>query len=161
VLRTNLKEIGLDIMTASVNFGIILEINGEDVPIEPAKAITDAKRNGVEYSLPRRVEVGTAAELGAFLETLADGVPPLPSGDNFPSPLNTVYQKMISLNLAVEELNLKVPPSVQADGVTAINPPLPTTFTLGLSATWRDNEKVELITGKLAIKGLYVKLVKT
>jgi len=45
--------------------------------------------------------------------------------------------------------------------VTKFDPPLPTTFTLGLSATWSDNDKVELIQGKLAIKGLYVKLVKT
>jgi len=116
VLRTNLKEIGLDIMTASVNFGIVLEINGEDVAIEPAKALTDAKKNGVEFSLPRRVEVGTAADLHAFLNTLTDGVPPLPSGDNLPSPLDSAYEKVMSLNLAVEALTLKVPPSVKEDG---------------------------------------------
>jgi hypothetical protein len=160
VLRTNLKEIGLDIMTTDVILGVILEINGEDVPIEPAKAMRDVKKNGVEYSLPHRVEVGTAAELGAFLNTLADDVPALPSGDSFPSPLDDVYKRVTSLNLAVEELNLKVPPSVAADGITPIAPS-PTTFTLGLSATWSDNNKVNLITGKLAIKGLYVKVVKT
>ena len=147
-------------MTTDVTFGVILEINGEDVPLEPAKAVTDAKKNGVEYSLPHRVEVGTAAELGAFLNTLANDVPALPSGDSFPTPLDDVYKKVISLNLAVEELNLKVPPSLNADG-SAITPPRPTTFTLGLSATWSGNQKVELITGKLAIKGLYVKVVKT
>jgi hypothetical protein len=148
-------------MTASVNVGIVLEINGEDVAIEPAKALTDAKKNGVEFSLPRRVEVGTAADLHAFLNTLTDGVPPLPSGDNFPSPLDSAYEKVMSLNLAVEALTLKVPPSVKEDGSGKFDPPLPTTFTLGLSATWSDNDKVELIQGKLAIKGLYVKLVKT
>lgn len=147
-------------MTASVNVGIVLEINGEDVAIEPAKALTDAKKNGVEFSLPRRVEVGTAADLHAFLNTLTDDAVSLPSGDDFPSPLDSAYKKVMSLNLAVEELNLKVPPSLNADG-TAITPAKPTTFTLGLSATWSDNDKVELIQGKLAIKGLYVKLVKT
>ncbi|WP_143438114.1 hypothetical protein [Hydrocoleum sp. CS-953] len=117
VLRTNLNEINLDIMTTNVNFGVVLEINGEDVAIEPTKAVTDAKKNGVEFSLPRRVEVGTAADLAGFLGTLTDEVPSLPSGDSFPSPLDTVYKKLTSLNLAVEELYLKVPPSLDAAGV--------------------------------------------
>jgi hypothetical protein len=147
-------------MTTDVNFGVILEINGEDVTIEPAKAVTDAKKNGVEFSLPRRVEIGTAAELGAFLGTLTDDTVALPSGDSFPSPLDSAYKKLVSLNLAVEELNLKVPPSLNPDG-TAITPTRPTTFTLGLSATWSNDDKVDLISGKLAIKGLYVKVKKT
>ncbi|OZH53061.1 hypothetical protein AFK68_20215 [Hydrocoleum sp. CS-953] len=104
-------------MTTNVNFGVVLEINGEDVAIEPTKAVTDAKKNGVEFSLPRRVEVGTAADLAGFLGTLTDEVPSLPSGDSFPSPLDTVYKKLTSLNLAVEELYLKVPPSLDAAGV--------------------------------------------
>ena len=147
-------------MTTNVNFGIILEINGEDVAIEPAKAVTDAKKNGVEFSLPRRVEIGTAAELRAFLTTLTDDTVSLPSGDSFPSPLDSAYNKLISLNLAVEKLDLKIPPSQNADGST-ITPSKPTTFTLGLSATWSNNDKVDLITGRLAIKGLYVKVAKT
>ena len=122
--------------------GVILEINGEDVAIYPTQAITDAKKNGVKYELPRPVPIGTAEDLNAFLKTLSDDVPPLPKGDTFPSPLDTVYNKLISLNLAVEELTLKVPASLQADGKTAIDPPPATTFTLGLSATWKDNEKV-------------------
>ena len=146
-------------MTTNLNAGVILEINGQDVAIEPAKAITDAKKKGVEYSLPRPVTLGTADDLNDFLKTLADDVPALPTGDNFPSPLDKVYKKLTSLNLTVEELKLKVPPSLNEDG-TPIASPKSTAFTIGLSATWTDNEKVN-ITDKLAIKGIYVKVEKT
>lgn len=149
VLRANLKNVGSDIMTTQVAFGIILEINGEDVSLEP-KFMRQDGQNGVEFSLPRRVEVGTAKDLGSFLNTLTDDSVSLPTGDHLPNPLKTVYNKLTSLNLAVEELDLKVPPG---EG--------PTTFTLGLSATWIEDDKVSLIKDKLFIKGLYVKLVKT
>ena len=150
VLRANLKNVGSDIMTTEVAFGIILEINGEDVSLEPKFMRQDGK-NGVEFFLPRRVEVGTAEDLDSFLKTLTDDNVSLPTGDNFPNPLDIVYKKLTLLNLAVEKLDLKVPP-IKGE---------PTTFTLGLSATWSDNEKVSLIENKLVIKGLYVKLVKT
>lgn len=151
-------------MTTNVNFGVILEINGEDVAIEPPKAITDAKKNGVEFSLPRRVEVGTAEDLTTFITTLTDDSFSLPTAEDFPSPLDSAYEKLVSLNLAVEELYLKVPPSLNADG-TPITPTRPTTFNLGLSATWSDDDTVVLIgtqdQPKLTIKGLYVKVSKT
>lgn len=139
-------------MTTSVDFGVILIINGKDVPIEPAKAVRNAKVDGMEFSLPQRVEIGTAAELGAFLGTLTDDLPHLPQSSDFPTPLDQVYGKLTSLNLAVEKLDLRVPPSTPAK---------PTTFTLGLSATWSDGSEVNLISGKLAIKGLYVRMIKT
>lgn len=143
-----------------VDFGIILEINGKDVAIEPSKAITDFKKNGVTYNLNDRVEIGTANDLKAFLDTLAPDVPDLPKANDYPTPLDTVFNKLTKLHLAVEKLELKVPPSLKADN-SPITPAQPTTFTLKLSATWADNDKVSLIEGKLAIKGLYVTVAKT
>ena len=144
-----------------VNFGIILVINGKDVAIEPEKALGDAKKNGVDFKLPHRVEIGTVAELGTFLRTLTDDAVTLPSGDSFPSPLNEAYKKLIELHLAVEQLDLRVPPSQDSNGVEILSTDRkPTTFTLGLSATWTSGREVQLIQDKLAIKGLYVKLEK-
>lgn len=154
-----------------VNFGVILEINGQDVAIEPAKVVTEAKTSGVEFTLPHRIEVESVGDLTTFVGTLTSDTPKLPQASDFPSPLDQAYAKLQALNLAVEELTLKIPPSHishikdgKKEGELVPIPPAdqePTTFTIGLSATWSNNDKVDLITGKLAIKGIYVKVVKT
>jgi hypothetical protein len=51
----------------------------------------------------------------------------------------------------VEQFKLNIPP-------TAANKS--PTFTIGLAAEWKAGEEVSLIDGKLAIKGIYVQIVK-
>lgn len=147
-------------MATDVKVGVILEINGEDVSLEPTTSLANVKQTGVEYSLPRRVEVGTAKELVTFLSTLADQEITLPSSTNFPEPLASVYKRLNDLNLTVEQLDIKVPPSEDTKN-NPISPEPRTTITLGLSATWSAEGPINLIDGKLAIKGLYVTLVRS
>jgi hypothetical protein len=139
--------------------GIILEINGTTVPLE-AKDIKDAASKGVQYTLPQPVDVGSVDDLSAFLDSQF-GASPIPDADTFPTPLDSVFAKLSDLNLAVEHFDVNVPPSKNADDTDiAEADQKATSFKLGMSATWADGDEVELISGKLAIKGIYLNVVK-
>ena len=140
--------------------GIILTINGTDVPLALNGLISDFSKNGISYTMPNPVTVGSAADLSAFL-TSQFGAPALPASTSFPTPLDSVYAKLTSLSLAVDQFSVTVPPTKDANGnALSAAQQRATSFDLGLSATWADGSTISLISGKLAIKGIYLHITK-
>jgi hypothetical protein len=138
-------------MAVTQNPGLVLLINGEVVTLKPSDANSpDRVANGATYELTDPVEIGSAADLNTFLSNQF-GVNALPAADTFPSPLDQVYGKLADLVLSVEQFKLNIPPKAANKSPT---------FTIGLAAEWKAGEEVSLIDGKLAIKGIYVQIVK-
>ena len=139
--------------------GIVLSLNGQDVTLSPSST-GDLKKTGAEYTLPEPIAIGSAKDISAFLSDTF-GAPALPAASTFPSPLDQVYGKLTDLVLTVDEFSLKVPPTQNADGSDI--PPATrkaTSFTVGISAMWPPGQEVNLITGKLAVKGIYLSVSK-
>jgi hypothetical protein len=154
-------------MSITTTPGIVLEINGANVPLAPSgviSAVTDLRLTGVTYTLPQPVSLGSVADLSGFLSDQF-GAPALPDPAGFPAPLDSIYEKVITLVFGVEQASVTVPPSKKKDSQNQIvdipaNEKKAVSFDLGLTGTWPPGEEVEIIPGKLKVKGLFLRIVK-
>ncbi|MEU3454686.1 hypothetical protein ABZ671_13930 [Micromonospora sp. NPDC006766] len=145
-------------MTTTATAGLVLNIDGKEVLLAP-RDVSDALKKGARYTLAERVSLGTPGELVHFLEGNfgASGF----SVPSLPAPLDSIAGKLANLNVSIEKFDLTIPPSKDDKGVD-----LPegtrkeTSFTIGMAAVWSDDEMVNLIPGKLAVKGVYLQVVK-
>ena len=146
-------------MPTTVNPGIILQINGQDVPLTPSDASTDdLKKTGAHYELASPVDLGSIADLSNFLSSQF-GAPALPAAATFPTPLDQVYTKLTQLELGVDQASVTIPPTLDATG-QPLTSPRATSFTMGLTATWPAGQEVAIIPGKLSIKGIFLLVQK-
>lgn len=124
-----------------VRFGIILDINGKPVPVT-ADDLTNAKANGVEFTLQNPVDLSTidkfetwvGSEFGVTLPTAAD----------LPPPLDKVVGALTGMDITVSKAHVKIPGSSTPNATTAL--------TLEVNGTFAP--EIELITGKLGINGM-------
>lgn len=151
-----------------VDYGMVLQLNERDVVLSPkvvTGALRDAQLNGKEYELPSRVDLGTIANIGElFMNLFGIQVNIVEELKKLPSPLDAIAGKIAQLNLAVEEFYLKIPPTHKMNGKTKVEltdaEKVPLSLTLGLSAFWGAGEKIDLIAGKLAISGVFLKIYR-
>lgn len=148
-------------MSVNTNYGVILGINGRDVPLAP-KDIKNGGTNGYSYELAEPIRVGSIQSLSGFLTTQFDGAVTLPSTDLLPDKLKNafdkVFNKFLALEMTVNRFKLTVPPK-QPDG-TAAKDLKTASLSAGISATWPAGQDVELIPGKLGIRGLFLQVDK-
>jgi hypothetical protein len=144
-------------MAVAANPGVLLVINGTDVALTPS-SVGDYKKDGMHFELPEKVELGTLKNLNDLLTGTFDA-PALPSADSFPGPLDKVYGTLTDLVLAIDTFTLDVPASLKADGTAIPDADRVTTFSLGISAAL-PGAGADIIPGKLAIKGIYLQIVK-
>ncbi|MEU8261574.1 hypothetical protein AB0C02_13255 [Micromonospora sp. NPDC048999] len=136
----------------------MLSIDGKEVLLAP-QDVSDALKKGARYTLAEPVSLGTPGELVGFLDRNfgASGF----SMPSLPDPLDSIADKLGTLNVSIEKFNLTIPPTKDDKGVD-----LPqdkrkaTSFTLGMAAVWSDDEVINLIDDKLAVKGVYLQVVK-
>ncbi len=127
--------------TASVRFGIILDINGTSVPISSGD-LANARANGVEFNLQNPIVLGSIEQFETWVSNKF-GVT-LPSADDLPSPLNSVVSAITNMQITVEKAHIKVPGTASSDGNVQ--------YTLETNGTFM--QEISLIDGKLAIQGL-------
>ncbi len=137
-------------------FGVVLEINGKEIALEPKTAINKIKELGLEAQLPP----GTEVHLGSIangLEGFVQGIDPnfkLPPKEDLPLPaLQKAYETLRSAELTINELYLKIPPK------PATGDAPPTTYRLGVYIGWPAS--VSLIGESLKLKGFSLKIAST
>ena len=153
-----------------VYFGLVFDVDGKEVSLEPTTAINDIKENGIECGLPANttVSLGRAGDrINGILKTFGTDST-IPTTDKeieatLPDieALQTAYKKVVDAVLTIEDFHVKIPGSK----AKAINPNASTLYTIGLSATWPEIPKNEDNTppasgetgvGSLALKGIYL-----
>ncbi|MEM9215990.1 MAG: hypothetical protein AAGD25_16795 [Cyanobacteria bacterium P01_F01_bin.150] len=156
-------------MTASPSFyfGVVFDLNNEEIALEPLTDINNAKTNGIECDLEKPVYLGEVGDnlkgildaLGADSSTVVIDDPANPGSSTINPDLEeipvvgTIVKTLLDADVTVEKFYLKIPPS----GSSA-----PTRYTVGMSAVW----DVEAGEGKLLgpddgglyLKGLYLKV---
>ena len=122
-----------------LKLGVTFDLNGKTISLQPKEAIDKIKEDGIELTLPERMELGTAGsgidsiltKLGSTYRTVKPTL--LESKytyivDKLPDLLATVYDKVVTAQLNVEKFHAKIPGSKTKE--TEIK------YTIGLSATW-------------------------
>lgn len=69
--------------------------------------IANAKTNGIEFTLPAPVDLGTLDDFAAWFKTQFNI--DLPSADQLPAPLDSIMGKLTTLDVAVDQFHIKVP----------------------------------------------------
>jgi hypothetical protein len=127
-----------------VLFGVTFVLNGQQVPVY-AKDITNAATNGVEFTLPQPIDLGTFNDFAAWFKTQF-GVD-IPSTSTLPPPLDQIAGQLASLDVSVDMLHVKVPPAAPPGQSRA-----PTQYTVALRAVF-PGTGFDLIPGLLQIQG--------
>ncbi|EKV02709.1 hypothetical protein Lepto7375DRAFT_4971 [Leptolyngbya sp. PCC 7375] len=151
---------------SKVFFGVVLELDGQEIALQPQNAITEIKEKGIEVGLPagERVVLGTVGErLKGILEALgvddisflkADGTLDETQLPDIPA-IQTAVNLLTQANLAIEDFHLRIPPT----GTSATAPSKEeTAYTVGLSATWTGDAGTLIESLDLKLKGLYFKV---
>ena len=129
--------------------GVVLEINGKEIALEPKTAINKIKEQGIEAELPAGTEVrlgSIAGGLEAFVKKI-DTSFKLPAKADVPGPLQGMYDALTTVELTVNDLYLKVPPQVPAGGKSS--------YRLGIYVGW---PTPQTLIGDLSLKGFSVKV---
>lgn len=124
--------------TKKLVFGIVLDINGEDVGIS-TNDISKAKQQGIEFTLPEPVDVGTIENFETWFSAKF-GVN-IPSPENLPAPLDQVVKDLTNLDLGVDAFHIKIPPSESADKQKK--------YTLRMHLTWSKEHEIDLEVFKI------------
>lgn len=166
---------------SQVYLGIVLELGGKEISLEPQTAITEVKTKGIEVGLPNNqvVNIGGVGEnLKSILDSLdvesdfleitevtqngvvtkTAKVKDLPDIEALQNTVNLLF----NAQLAVEQFHVKVPPTHREPVAPATEPtPIPaaergeTKYTIGMSAVWLGDSGT--LFGSLKLKGLYFK----
>jgi len=123
-------------------FGVTFNLHGTQVPISTAD-IADAKKKGIQFTLPQPVDLGTLTDFQTWFKTQF-GVD-LPLGTDLPDPLGQIMTKLATLDVSVDQFHVKIPGSD--------NPSDPKLFTLAMSAIWPPGGGIPLIPNVLSIDG--------
>ena len=126
---------------SSLIFGVTLQVGTYTFPVS-SDDLANMKKKGIDLRLPAATRLGTIADLTTWVKDNL-GVT-LPAPDDFPPPLNGIFDRLSSLVWTVNQAHLKVPGTEPANQ--------PTLYTLVISAAW-DDEGIPIIPGVLSIKG--------
>ncbi|HEY9830977.1 MAG TPA: hypothetical protein V6D26_10375 [Stenomitos sp.] len=144
-----------------VYFGIVFELDGTEIPLEPTTAIDDIKTKGIECGLKdgERVNIGKVGsrlktifetfgvDSSSFLEDDGDFKPEvLPDIE----PIKKGVDILTSAELAIEEFHLKIPGTETTDKNKY--------YTVGLSAVWPGDTGKLIDSIDLKLKGLYFRI---
>jgi hypothetical protein len=140
----------------SVQVGIVLEVNNKEVPLIPKKAMQDIKKHGMELELNERLNLGPiSGDIDYIVKKFDNDFSITKVTDNLPDVLDKVVDKLLGLELIIEEFKLVIPGT--ATPIPQGAPKAPTLYTLGMSFMW-STDPLELVTDTLAVKGLYLKV---
>lgn len=137
--------------TIGAYLGVVLEIGGKEVALEPKTAINRIKEEALEVELPKGTEVQLGSIAGG-LEGFAKSVYPgfkLPAKDDLPlEGLRGVYGVLTTAELTINDIYLKIPAEKDSKG-------MPISYRLGIYVGWQ--EPVNLV-GSLRLKGFSVRI---
>jgi hypothetical protein len=155
--------------------GIVLELGGTVIPLEPRSAINKIRTEGITCALPPGQKIvlrSLGAALYEIFESLGTDPPEFLNSNGtidetkVPADFLVVPLGLLaSATLTVEDFYVKIPGS----GSAASNPPTPTLtptptdrenteYSIGVSATWAGDAGTLSSTIKLKLRGVYFKI---
>ncbi len=141
--------------TPQAILGLVLDVNSTPVTIN-AGTITAFKTKGIELGITNPVDLGTVSDMITYLNsTFSISIPTGDAVKDLPSPLGDILQKVEGLDVTIVKAHVKLPPTMQPDGTTKIDPPLPNTYTLVMSVLESGTDDV-LKIGPLGLKGAVI-----
>ena len=143
-------------MVATTTPGIVVVVNGQDVPLEPSSLAGDKS-----FKLAHPVELGSATNLSNFLHDSFG----TPATDDLnaaiaalPAPLDGMASWLANLDVSIEAFEVTVPAKKDAQGAP-LSPVPVNSFTVGLAAM-SANSLAIIPGGVLAVRGIYLKVVE-
>jgi len=138
----------------STYLGVVLELNGKEIALEPITDITRIKQDGIEAGLPTGTEVHLGSIAGGLKELIKKVDPSfkLPEASEIPEALRGMYGALTSVELTVNDLYVKIPPTADKG-----QPQASTGYRLGLYVGWSEPQP---LAGDLKLKGFSVKIEK-
>jgi hypothetical protein len=134
---------------ADVRFGFVLEINGQEIPLEPKTAIGKITE-GIEVALPPGTEV-RMRHVGGGLKGLVDSLVTAFGGTaitwpaNLPKPLDGTLEYLDKLDVTINDLWIRFPKDFGT----------PKDYRIGVYA---GGDAVSLVGNTLKFKGFVVQL---
>jgi len=152
-----------------VFLGIVFELGGTVIPLEPRSAINKIRTEGITCALPpgkKIVLVSLGAALYEIFESLGTTPPAFLNRDGsineaeVPADfLKAPLGLLSSATLTVEDFYVKIPGSGPATGSnTATTTTDNTEYSIGVSATWAGDAGTLSSTIKLKLRGVYFKI---
>ncbi|HEU5063749.1 MAG TPA: hypothetical protein VFT79_11445 [Solirubrobacterales bacterium] len=127
-------------------FGLVFDLRGTLIPVSTT-GLEEAKKNGVELTLPAPVNLGSFEDFSAWFKKQFNVE--IPKASELPEPLGKILGKLESLEVTVTRAHIKIPPEVEGQKEREA-----TLYTLELSAAWpKSKGGIELIPGVLEIQG--------
>tara|TARA_R110000868_G_scaffold119310_6_gene316005 strand:+ start:15342 stop:15851 length:510 start_codon:yes stop_codon:yes gene_type:complete len=143
--KTTNKIVGINTEAASnykMVFGIVIEINGTEVPIS-TDDISNWKKNGFDFKLPQPIHMGSFDDLFKWLKDNFNVE--IPDIGSLPSPLNEMIAAITSLSFSVEQLAFFIPGTESKKQER--------TFTLRVAGSWADAKPIIPGLEVLKLKG--------
>jgi hypothetical protein len=138
-------------MTTKVTPGVVLSLNNTEFSLSPDNM--PGPGEAFSFTLENPVDVGTPGDLATFISTSFGGAA-LPDLSTLPSPLDTIAQRIASLDIVIEQFDLKMPATKDASGAPVTPAPV-NSYSVGLAGSWPD---APISVGPLKIKGLFLKV---
>jgi hypothetical protein len=139
----------------SVTPGVVVAINGVSVPLSP-KDYSDKAGAAISFELPRPVPLGTPAQMADLLSSAFGSSATMPDFSKLPSPLDSLAQRLASLNVTVEQFNLDISATKDAQGHD-ISPRAPNHYVVGLAGDW-PGDPISILGDALQLKGVFLKV---
>jgi hypothetical protein len=127
-------------------FGLVFDLRGTLIPVSTAN-LEEAKKEGVEFTLPEPVNLGSFEDFSEWFNTQFKVE--IPKAGTLPEPLGKILTKLESLEVTVTRAHIKVPGEPEEGKEKEA-----TLYTIELSAAWpKSKGGIELIPGVLEIQG--------
>lgn len=140
--------------------GVVFELNGKEVSLEPLTPINYISKTGLECRLDEPVELGEIGEnLATVLETVGadsseifeekDGQLVVKDSIKDIPVVGEIVETLLEADVTIEQFYVKIPPKGAGT---------PVRYTVGMSAVWDVGAGEGKLFGEVYLKGLYLKV---
>ncbi|HEY9618870.1 MAG TPA: hypothetical protein V6C78_00795 [Crinalium sp.] len=164
--------------TTDFYFGVVFELSGKQIKLEPLTPINRIKQTGLECEIDEPVNLGEIGEnlkdlldtLGADPDTIfVEGTTQIkPEIKDLPV-VGEIVETLLEANITIEQFHLKIPPKPALAPTPTPTPPptptptpatasTPTRYTVGMSAVWDVEAGKGRLFGNVFLRGLYLKV---
>ncbi|HEY3823369.1 MAG TPA: hypothetical protein VGL82_02375 [Bryobacteraceae bacterium] len=143
-----------------VFLGVVLEIEGKDIALEPKTPVNKISVYGLEAELPKGTEVllgSVGGGIQSFVQSVTgDPTWKMPDKKDLPGVVAGVYDTVMTAEITINDLYIKIPPKSNDEKTAAEK--LETAYRLGVYVGW---PKPQSLIGNLSLKGISIRVDKS
>lgn len=143
-----------------VFLGVILEIEGKEIALEPKTPVNKIAEQGLEAELPKGTEV-LLGSVGGGIQSFVRSVTndpkwEMPKKETLPAVVAGVYGAVMTAEITINDLYVKIPPKSNETKTAAEK--LETAYRLGVYVGWPQPQS---LIGNVSLKGISLRVVKS